>query len=137
MGDDILNGGSGNDVLDGAVDSTGKDQFVGGTGDDVYGVYNSATEGIDAINDFGNGDDQLRIYSNGFGGAGGVGAAGLLASARFTIGTAATNIDQRFIYDNAFGDLFFDLDGSADGTQIKIAQLLTKPTLANNSFLIV
>jgi uncharacterized protein len=42
-GNDSLIGGTGNDILDGAVDIAGMDTFVGGIGDDVYGVYNSAT----------------------------------------------------------------------------------------------
>jgi serralysin len=64
-GNDVLNGGSGNDqligeagddVLDGGGDSNGLDTFVGGAGNDIYGVYNSATiiiendgEGTDGV----------------------------------------------------------------------------------------
>jgi Ca2+-binding RTX toxin-like protein len=42
-GNDYLNGGAGNDVLDGSSDNNGLDTFAGGYGDDVYGIYNSAT----------------------------------------------------------------------------------------------
>jgi serralysin len=64
-GNDVLNGGSGNDqlfgeagddILDGGGDSNGLDTFAGGAGNDIYGVYNSATiiienagEGIDSV----------------------------------------------------------------------------------------
>jgi large repetitive protein len=41
-GNDYLNGGAGNDILDGDGDSNGLDTFIGGAGNDVYGVYNSA-----------------------------------------------------------------------------------------------
>jgi Ca2+-binding RTX toxin-like protein len=42
-GNDYLDGGIGNDVLAGSGDSNGLDIFAGGAGDDVYGIYNSAT----------------------------------------------------------------------------------------------
>jgi Ca2+-binding RTX toxin-like protein len=55
-GNDYLNGGAGNDILDGDGDSNGLDTFAGGSGDDIYGVYNSATviienagEGTDTV----------------------------------------------------------------------------------------
>jgi Ca2+-binding RTX toxin-like protein len=51
LGDDFVMGGNGNDVLDGAVDSFGLDTFAGGAGDDVYGVYNSATTIIENTNE--------------------------------------------------------------------------------------
>jgi large repetitive protein len=41
-GNDYLNGGAGNDILDGDGGSNGLDTFIGGAGNDVYGVYNSA-----------------------------------------------------------------------------------------------
>jgi Ca2+-binding RTX toxin-like protein len=49
VGDDYLNGGAGNDVLDGSGDSTGLNTFAGGTGDDIYGVYNSSTIIIEEV----------------------------------------------------------------------------------------
>ncbi len=49
-GVDDLKGGNGNDVLDGSGDNSA-DTFAGGTGDDVYGVYNSATNIIENANE--------------------------------------------------------------------------------------
>jgi Ca2+-binding RTX toxin-like protein len=43
LGNDYLNAGAGDDVLDGAGDSIGADTFVGGLGDDIYGIYNTGT----------------------------------------------------------------------------------------------
>jgi Ca2+-binding RTX toxin-like protein len=43
VGNDFLDGGVGNDILDGSGDSAGLDTFVGGAGDDAYGVYKSST----------------------------------------------------------------------------------------------
>jgi Ca2+-binding RTX toxin-like protein len=51
LGNDSLNGNSGNDILDGAGDSVGLDKFVGGTGDDVYGVYSPNTLIIENVDE--------------------------------------------------------------------------------------
>jgi Ca2+-binding RTX toxin-like protein len=42
-GNDSLSGGDGADVLDSAGDLAGVDALVGGKGDDLYGIYNSAS----------------------------------------------------------------------------------------------
>jgi serralysin len=55
-GNDSLNGGIGHDILDGSGDSVGLDTFTGGTGDDTYGIYNSATV---IIENAGEGDDTV------------------------------------------------------------------------------
>jgi Ca2+-binding RTX toxin-like protein len=115
----------GNDIISGGI---GSDNIWGGAGDDTF-IINSPYEGIDKINDFGDGNDRLLLSAAGFGIA-----AGFLASAKFTTGTAATTVDQRFIYDNASGDLFFDADGLGGSTQVKMAQLLSKPNLTSNNF---
>jgi Ca2+-binding RTX toxin-like protein len=70
----------GNDTIYGG---TGSDNLFGGVGNDTF-ILSAATEGLDIINDFEVGNDRLQISSAGFGGALIVGAAGLLASARFT-----------------------------------------------------
>ncbi|MHC5771284.1 MAG: hypothetical protein ACYTXI_38135 [Nostoc sp.] len=54
-----------------------------------------------------------------------------------TIGTSATTSDQRFIYDDSTGGLYFDQDGSTSGfTQVKLAQLSTGLSLTNNNFVV-
>jgi Ca2+-binding RTX toxin-like protein len=129
---DNLRGGNGNDTIDGG---NGADSIFGGAGNDSF-IFNSANAGIDTINDFTIGGDTLQISSAGFGGAGVVGTAGVLAAARFTTGTAATTAAQRFVYDNASGSLFFDIDGNGSTAQVQIALLNTRPALNNNSFLV-
>lgn len=129
---DNLRGGNGNDTIDGG---NGADNLFGGAGNDSF-IFNSSSTGIDNINDFTIGGDTLQISSAGFGGAGVVGTAGALAAARFTTGTAATTAAQRFVYDNASGSLFFDIDGNGSAAQVQIALLNTRPALNNNSFLV-
>jgi microcystin-dependent protein len=123
----------GNDTIYGGI---GSDNLFGGAGNDTF-ILNAATEGLDIINDFGVGNDRFHISSAGFGGTAVVGVNGLLDTTKFTIGVSASSVDQRFIYDNASGDLFFDADGLGGIAQTKIVQLLTKPTLTSNNFLII
>jgi Ca2+-binding RTX toxin-like protein len=129
---DNLRGGNGNDTIDGG---NGADNLFGGAGNDSF-IFNSSSTGVDTINDFAIGGDTLRISSTGFGGAGVVGAAGALAAARFTTGTVANTAAQRFVYDNASGSLFFDIDGNGSAAQVQIALLNSRPALNNNSFLV-
>jgi Ca2+-binding RTX toxin-like protein len=56
LGDDSVMGGNGNDILDGAGDRVGLDTFAGGLGNDVYGIYNSATVIIENV---GEGNDTV------------------------------------------------------------------------------
>jgi Ca2+-binding RTX toxin-like protein len=53
-GNDDLEGGSGNDILDGGA---GHDDLEGGTGADTF-IFR---KGISEIDDFGRGNDQIRI----------------------------------------------------------------------------
>ena len=117
VGDDGVNslaGRGGNDVIDGAagddfvIGGDGADSLTGGEGSDRF-VYLSPSEGGDTISDFEVGADNISPVSAAFGG--GL-QAGTLPENRFTLGTAATNGEQRFILDDATGDLFFDIDGN-------------------------
>ncbi|MEH2179022.1 hypothetical protein, partial [Nostoc sp.] len=48
------------------------------------------------------------------------------------------NSNQRFIYDNITGGLYFDQDGSAGAfTQVKFAQLSAGLSLTKNNFVVV
>jgi Ca2+-binding RTX toxin-like protein len=129
-GNDTLLGGAGRDILTGGA---GIDLLTGGTGNDVF-LYNHSNEGIDKINDFETGIDLFNISRSGFGGDSvfGSDALGALDASRFKLGTSATTVSQRFIYNN--GTLFFDADGMGGTAQVRLAQLIGNPTLSSNSF---
>lgn len=97
----------------------GSDTLSGGGGNDSF-VFISPTEGGDTITDFEVGTDKITIVSTAFGG--GL-SSGSLSLAQFTIGSSATDSNQRFIFDDAAGDLFFDLDGSGTQGQQLIANV--------------
>ncbi|MEH2199756.1 calcium-binding protein [Nostoc sp.] len=126
-----LDGGNGNDIL---IGGKGNDSLYGGNGNDAF-VFNSYNQGIDTIYDFNATNELIQVLAAGFGG--GLSAPSLSAN-QFTLGTSATTSNQRFIYNNVTGGLYFDLDGNAGGfTQVKFAQLSSGLSLTNNNFVVV
>ncbi|MEH1999237.1 MAG: calcium-binding protein [Nostoc sp.] len=130
-GNNTLDGGNGNDTLYGG---NGNDILTGGLGNDTF-AFNSYNEGVDRLYDLNTTNELIQVSAAGFGGGLSIGA---LETSQFTIGTSATTSNQRFIYDNVTGGLYFDLDGNAGGfTQVKFAQLSTGLSLSNNNFVVV
>jgi Ca2+-binding RTX toxin-like protein len=128
---DVLFGYSGNDFLTGGK---GSDILYGGDGTDIF-AFNNYNEGIDTLADFDTTDEVIQISAAGFGGSL---ALGTLSAGKLTIGSAASAIAQRFIYDSSTGGLFFDQDGSASAfTQVKFAQLNSGLSLSATNFVVV
>lgn len=126
---DALFGENGNDVLVGGM---GQDTLTGGSGSDIFGFQDSAGN-IDLIKDFSVAEDLISITADDFGGN--LTPDSVLESDMFVLGTAAVDNNDRFIFDNASGSLFFDLDGVGGIEQVEIAQLAAETALnANNIF---
>ena len=125
-GADFLNGGGGNDTL---IGGAGSDTITSGAGFNTY-VYNNILEGGDILTDFEPNstsfDDTIAVSASGFGGN--LTAGGFIKEAEFTLGTAATDSTDRFIYDQATGGLFFDVDGTGGLNQRLVATLQGAPT---------
>jgi Ca2+-binding RTX toxin-like protein len=129
-GHDILNGGSGDDML---VGGFGADILIGGIGADTF-RFNSVSEGLDTITDFSQSqNDAIAVSASGFGA--GL-TLGVLGSSQFTIGSAATTIDHRIIYDDSTGGLFFDADGTGAIGQVMFATLSTGLSLVSNDIVV-
>ncbi|MBW4575053.1 MAG: calcium-binding protein [Aphanothece sp. CMT-3BRIN-NPC111] len=126
---DVLNGEGGNDDLEGG---TGIDAMTGGPGVDRF-IYRRLGEGLDIITDFVPADDTI-IVGTSFGG--GI-ATGTLPANKFRIGSAAADADDRFIYNNATGDLFFDPDGTGVSGQVLVAALSANLAITNNDIVVV
>jgi Ca2+-binding RTX toxin-like protein len=136
-----LNGGDGNDTLKnessyGNVTLTGgagNDTLTGGGGADKF-FFNNFSEGIDTITNFTVASDIIDISAAGFGG--GL-VAGALDASQFFVGTAASDANDLFIYDNTTGALYFDQDGNNAGfTQVEIVGLASGLSLSANDFVI-
>lgn len=129
QGNDALNGEAGNDLL---VGGAGNDTLTGGAGQDFFG-FNAPNQGTDVITDF-TANDFILISRSGFQGGLNV---GVLSASQFRLGTVAGDANDRFIYNNQTGDLFFDVDGSGSASQIQIATLTGAPTLTNADIVII
>jgi Ca2+-binding RTX toxin-like protein len=119
----VLNGGLGNDVLTGAA---GFDAFLFNT---ALGAAN-----VDQITDFSVTDDTIRLENAVFSA---LTATGVLSAAAFAVGTAASDADDRIIYDSANGVLYYDADGAGGAAQIPFAILVSHAGGVTNADFVV
>jgi serralysin len=141
-GSNNLDGGDGNDTLDGGA---GNDTLTGGDGSDAFvfdtplyrtDQYYYSFNGIDTITDFSVTDDVIRLDDDVFA-ALPVVANGNLNAAHFYIGAEAHDDDDRIIYDNGTGQLYYDPDGSGAQPQMQFAQLDAGLALSAQHFVII
>ena len=130
-GADTLTGNAGNDRL---VGGAGIDTLFGNAGADVFVLQNLAVD-RDTIRDF-EAADQIEVSAALFGG--GLVAGSLAANQFLSNGTGvAGDSDDRFVYNNSTGALYFDIDGSGATARVQIATLTGMPTLTAGDFTIV
>jgi Ca2+-binding RTX toxin-like protein len=136
---DFLVGGAGNDTMDGRggndrfIAGAGNDVLTGGSGDDTF-IFNAAFAGnVDRIRDFRAGDDTLQLDNAVFVGL----TDGPLNAGAFALASAAAEADDRVIYDQGTGNLFFDADGGARDNQTLFATLTNKASIAANDFFVI
>ena len=127
-----LIGNAGVNILDGKA---GNDSLQGREGADTYAFTTMlGAQNIDLILGFSSADDTIWLENNGvFTGL----AAGALPASAFVIGTAAQDLDDRIVYNQATGQLFFDADGSGAGAQVQFARLDGAPIIAANDFTVI
>lgn len=61
------------------------------------------------------------------------GASGLIM---FTVGSAATDDSDRFIYNQTTGGLFFNTDSNGAASQMQFATLSTNLTITNSNIVV-
>jgi len=128
-GHDTLIGGKGADTLSGLG---GKDIATGGAGHDSFAFYTDIVAGdLLTITDFVVGEDMISLYK---GEISGLGSPGTLSSNRFHIGNSAHDANDRIIYDNKTGALYYDEDGKGGVDQIKFAMLDAHLKLSHHDF---
>lgn len=148
-GDDVLYGGSGRDVLLGKKGADeinggkGKDHLTGGAGfDDLNGGGGRdsfefkgrlKTAGVDTINDFNAGKDQILLSKKAFKG---IGSKGELKDGKFTVGDDAKDGKDRIVYDDDTGALSYARHGDNGGMK-KFAMLDAGLSLDNDDFIVV
>ena len=122
--DDFLVGGAGNDTQSGG---RGDDSHIGGAGADTF-VFNTrpGAGNVDKILDFSAADDTIQLDNAVFVGL----PNGPLAPGAFASFGAAGEADDRIIYNQNTGDLFFDADGGTRDDLVAFATLTNMNTPA-------
>ena len=130
-GNDVLSAGAGYDTLNGGA---GADTMTGGAGADSF-FFTAAlgASNIDTITDFTAVDDTIYLQHTIFAGL----AVGALAAGAYNTGAAATQSDDRIIYNSANGFLIYDADGVGGTAGIHFATLATGLTLSASNFTVI
>jgi serralysin len=92
------------------------------------------SDNVDNIRDFVSGTDRIALDDAVFTAIGGPGA---LNPNAFFAGTAAHDADDRIIYDQATGNLYYDADGNGGGAQILFATLESHPAISASDFSVI
>jgi Ca2+-binding RTX toxin-like protein len=139
--DDFLVGGAGNDSLNGGrgddsfIGGGGNDLLTGGAGDDAF-IFVAPLDpaaNVDRIRDFRASDDTLRLDNAVFVGL----TDGALAATAFALSSAAAEADDRVVYDQSTGNLFFDADGGARDNQTLFATLTNRASITAADFFVI
>ena len=104
----IVRGNNGNNVIGGG---DGDDELTGLGGQDsfLFDTPLDAAVNLDVITDFNVADDTILLDQTIFSSSLGLGN---ISAGEFVIGAAAQDANDRIIYDNTTGALFYDSDGA-------------------------
>jgi Ca2+-binding RTX toxin-like protein len=129
--DQQLIGNAGANVLNGGL---GADSLVGFAGADSYAFTTALGGGnVDTVSGFVAIDDTILLDDAVFTAL----SAGALNPNAFVIGTAAGDADDRIIYNNSTGALFYDADGNGSGAAVQFATLQGAPTITASDFAVI
>jgi Ca2+-binding RTX toxin-like protein len=131
-GNDTMLGARGNDTLMGG---DGNDTLTGGVDNDLF-VFDSplTPANADTITDFGNGLDLISLDRAVFTT---LSAGATLTAPEFLAGagvSAATDANQRILYNTTSGDLAYDSDGTGAAAPVVFATLTGAPAVTAASF---
>ena len=143
IGNDFLNGGAGNDTI---IGGDGVDRLFGGPGNEVlsggtgadYFYFNTplnATTNRDIITDFNLVGDVIVLENAIFTGLTATGGLGATLFKNLTLGP--TDANDRILYNDTTGGLFYDADGSGAGAAVIIAVLSASPSVTAADFLVI
>jgi Ca2+-binding RTX toxin-like protein len=125
-------GNAGNNVLDG---KGGSDALVGQGGDDTFAFTAPlGPTNVDTVVDFAPGRDRIALDDAIFSG---IGSPGAFNANAFFAGAAAHDADDRIIYDQTTGNLYFDADGNGAGAATLFANLQTHPVITASDFAVI
>jgi Ca2+-binding RTX toxin-like protein len=130
-GANVINGGGGADAIFGLG---GNDSLTGGGGADSFCFTTLPGLGnVDQIEDFASGVDKIALDDAIFTGL----TPGALPASAFVVGATAADADDRIIYDQATGRLYFDADGNGAGGAVQFATLTGSPAIVASDFQVI
>ena len=131
LGNEIY-GSDGVNVVDG---KGGTDLLYGFGGADTFAFTAPPALGdVDTVGDFLAGTDKIGLDDAVFAG---IGTPGAFDANAFAIGAAAADGNDRIVYNQATGQLFYDADGNGTGNAILFATLVGAPVLAVSDFTVI
>jgi Ca2+-binding RTX toxin-like protein len=129
--DNTLVGNDGANLIDGGK---GTDFLRGEGGDDIF-RFSVLPPNVDGIGDFSAADDSIQLDNAVFKA---LTTTGVLAAGAFNTGTAATQADDRIIYNPGNGVLFYDSNGSQGGGDVfQFALLSNKAKITHADFVVI
>jgi Ca2+-binding RTX toxin-like protein len=131
-GDDRISGGNGGDRIYGGL---GNDVLAGGSGVGDRFMFNTelGPDNVDRILDFYAPNDSIYLNRDIFTEAG---PNGELSPAAFRQGSAAAAPNDRIVYDEDTGRIFYDSDGSGAGAAVLFATVTPGTTITNDDFIV-
>jgi Ca2+-binding RTX toxin-like protein len=120
-GDDRIFGGRGNDSLRGE----------GGTDRFYFDSALNASTNVDNLINFTPADDWILLDQDIFSG---IAANGVLSASAFRLGTTALDADDRILYDQPTGQVFYDADGVGGVAAILFATVNDGTAVTNADF---
>jgi Ca2+-binding RTX toxin-like protein len=128
-----IRGNNGANVING---SGGDDYLTGLGGQDAFRFDSAldAVTNVDVITDFNVADDTIQLDDDIFSSSLGLGT---VAGSRFVIGTAASDVYHRIIYDSSSGAVLYDSDGTGATPAIQFAQVSAGLAITNFDFFVV
>jgi Ca2+-binding RTX toxin-like protein len=129
----IINGLSGNDTILGGL---GNDTLTGGLGQDIFQFLTAphTSANRDVITDYNVIDDVIQmdnaVYAL-------LGANGALAANLFKNLLTAQDADDRILYDQANGNLYYDSNGLTAGGVVHFAEVTNGLALTEADFVVV
>ena len=126
-----LYGNAGANVLNGGA---GADYLAGLGGADFFDFTTALGGGnVDTVGDLVSGTDKIRLDNAVFAGL----SDGALPASAFVIGSAAGDADDRIVYNQTTGQLFYDADGNGGAAAVLFATLNPGQALSASDFQVI
>jgi Ca2+-binding RTX toxin-like protein len=133
-GNELANTIYGNDGANSIDGKAGSDILVGRAGGDSFAFTTAlGATNVDRIVDFASGD-RVALDDAIFAG---IGTPGAFNAAAFVTGAAAQDANDRLVYNQATGQLFYDADGNGAGAAVLFAALTGAPVLTAGDFMVI